>query len=72
MPYKCSLTREHCPVTCFEYGGDACPTGQYKDSSRYYDPGESEHSAQAIIDDTCRYYGIARAAELKDKKFMEG
>lgn len=30
MPYKCSFTREHCPVTAFEYGADSCPIGRYQ------------------------------------------
>ena len=72
--YKCSLTHEKCGAMAagFYDSGDSCPLREYKSSSRYYEPGEDEHGAQAIIDDTCRYYGIARAAELKNKKFMEG
>ena len=75
MGYKCAITGEYChvPGGGFEYGsGNLCPIERYKDSSIYYLPGESKTGTVYRIDWTCRYYGITRAAKLKNHKFMEG
>lgn len=75
MQAKCSLTHEECRIA-FDYGKDACkdscPIEQYKDSSYYYGPGESKTGAQCRIDNTCRFYGLKRAQEIRNRNFMEG
>jgi hypothetical protein len=73
MPHKCSLTRDYCPAKAggFWDGGDSCPIRKYQHSNRYFESGEITGAAVGIFDDTCRYYGIERAAKLKNKKFME-
>lgn len=73
MASKCSLTHEYCGAdnAGFDDGGDSCPIGKYKSSSRHYAPGEDERGATGIIDDTCRYYGLKRAAEIEHSDFME-
>lgn len=70
---KCALTCDRCGAIegGFWDSGDSCPIGAYKDSSRYYDPGESKSGAIWRIDGLCRYYGIARAERLNAKRFVE-
>ena len=61
---KCSLTHEKCGAVDagFWDDGDSCPLRRYKSSSRL----EREQEEDVIlIDDTCRYYGIARTKELQ-------
>lgn len=68
MGYKCAITGEYChvPGGGFEPGsGDLCPIERYKNSDRYYNPGESKRGTKFRIDYVCRYYGLARAAELQ-------
>lgn len=57
-----------------EFINERCPECSYKSSSIVYAPcnphyhtwsnGET-HTVSMRLDDTCRYYGIARAKELK-------
>lgn len=63
--FYCLLTHEVCMATDAGIydSGDSCPILKYKNSNRETDTGE-------ILDDTCRYYGIARAKELQ-KIFKE-
>lgn len=61
---KCYLTREKCTAADPDIDdGDSCPIGEYKDSNR-----ETENGL--LFDNTCRYYGMARAKELQ-KIFKE-
>ena len=71
---KCAITHEKCGAddAGFWDNGDSCPIQKYKHSSYYYDPGESKSGSKVLMDDTCRFYGIARAEKLKNKKFLEG
>lgn len=74
MKPLCSRTRQPCPVyqDACDTRGDDCPAQLYKGSSYYYAPGESISGAQGKIDNTCRYYGIKRAWEIRNRNFMEG
>lgn len=59
MNYKCYLTRERCPADDPDIDdGDSCPIGKYQNSNRKTPDG-------FLFDNTCRYYGIARAKELQ-------
>lgn len=66
MPGKCLLTGEYCKAVdagFWDYG-DSCPIRRYKNSTR-------QEEDALYINDTCRYYGIARAKELQRKYFRE-
>ena len=66
MASKCSITHEYCKAADFIYRGDCCPIRKYKSSST-----KAGADAPALIDDTCRYYGLKRAAEIEHSNFME-
>lgn len=65
---KCSLTKEQCGADSAGYWdyGDSCPIEKYKDSTR------TRPDGIALIDDHCRYYGIARAKKISKEFAQEG
>ena len=69
MNFKCSITRQKCPIGDFEYDHDLCPN--YKDSSYRYKPGEGKSGASFRLDSLCRFYGIERADKNKDRDWLD-
>ena len=79
---RCSITHDRCPIDYYWQDEiwepqENCPLGKYKSSSIVYRPDNPHISRSgngkqitATINDTCRYYGIARAKELK-KEFED-
>lgn len=77
---KCSITHEKCPCYC-NYEGygtfpepGLCPVNAYKSSTIIYKADNPHYSKCAghentrismTVSETCRYYGIARAKELR-------
>ena len=76
MERKCSITHESCTAAAagFWDEGASCPIQRYKSSSGYSKLGSlgADKKGIRIIDDTCRYYGISRAARLEKETFLEG
>ena len=64
MAYKCAKTGEYCKADCggFYGHGDSCPVHQYKPTC--YREGKALR-----LNDTCRFLGLKRQAELVDKEW---
>lgn len=69
MNFKCSITKQKCQIGDFEYDHDLCP--YYKDSSYRYKPGESKTGASWRSDSCCRFYGVKRAEEIKNRDWLD-